>query len=60
MIMLLALVTLLLNAGPIVDFEQFLPVNPNCTLKFQSTTVDIVRRIIDSQKPKTSSGVDSI
>ena len=37
-----------------------MPVKPNCNLKFQSVTVDIVSRIIDSLKPKTSSGVDSI
>ena len=37
-----------------------MPVKPNCTLKLQSVTVDNVRRIIDSLKPKTSSGVDSI
>ena len=50
----------LLNANATADFEQYLPAKRNCTLKFQSVTVDNVRRIIDSLKPKSSSGVDSI
>ena len=37
-----------------------MPAKPNCNLKFHSVTVDNVSRIIDSLKPKTSSGVDSI
>ena len=37
-----------------------MPAKPNCNLKFQSVTVDNVSGIIDSLKPKTSSGVDSI
>ena len=37
-----------------------MPAKPNCNLKFQSVTVDNVSRIIDSLKPKTSSGVDCI
>ena len=45
-----------LNANPSAD----LPAKPNCNLKFQSVTVDNVSRIIDSLKPKTSSGVDCI
>ena len=49
-----------LNANPIADFEQYMPAKPNCNLKFQSVTVDNVSRIIDSLKPKTSSGVDCI
>ena len=49
-----------LNANPIADFEQYMPAKPNCNLKFHSVTVDNVSRIIDSLKPKTSSGVDSI
>ena len=48
------------NANPIADFEQYMPAKPNCNLKFQSVTVDNVSRIIDSLKPKTSSGVDCI
>ena len=50
----------LLNANPIADFEQYMPAKPNCSLIFQSVTVDNVNRIIDSLKPKTSSGVDNI
>ena len=46
--------------NPIADFEQYMPAKPNCNLKFQSVTVDNVSRIIDSLKPKTSSGVDCI
>ena len=46
----------LLNANPIADFEQYMPAKPNCSLIFQSVTVDNVNRIIDSLKPKTSSG----
>ena len=49
-----------LNANPIADFEQYMPAKPNCNGKFQSVTVDNVSRIIDSLKPKTSSGVDCI
>ena len=49
-----------LNANPSADFEQYMPAKPNCNLKFQSVTVDNVSRIIDSLKPKTSSGVDCI
>ena len=49
-----------LNANPTADFEQYMPAKPNCNLKFQSITVDNVSRIIDSLKPKTSSGVDCI
>ena len=37
-----------------------MPAKPNCNLKFQSVTVDNVSRIIDSLKPKSSSGVDNI
>ena len=33
---------------------------PNCNLTFQPITVDITSRIIDSLKPKTSTGVDCI
>ena len=47
-----------LNANPIADFEQYMSAKPNCNLKFYSVTVDNVSRIIDSLKPKTSSGVD--
>ena len=49
-----------LNANPIADFELYMPAKPNCSLKFQSVTVDNVGRIIDSLKPKTSSGVGCI
>ena len=35
--------TLPLNANPIVDYEQYVPVKPNCTLKCQSVSVDNVR-----------------
>ena len=48
------------GSNPIADFEQYMPAKPNCNLKFQSVTVDNVSRIIDSLKPKTSSGVDCI
>ena len=37
-----------------------MPAKPNCNFKFHSVTVDNVSGIIDSLKPKTSSGVDSI
>ena len=37
-----------------------MPAKPNCNLKFQTVTVDILSRIIDSLKSKTRSGVDSI
>ena len=35
-------------------------VKPNCNLTFQPITVDITSNIIDSLKPKISSGVDCI
>ena len=37
-----------------------MPAKPNCNLTFQPITVDITSRIIDSLKPKTSTGVDCI
>ena len=37
-----------------------MPVKPNRNLTFQPITVDITSRIIDSLKPKTSTGVDCI
>ena len=43
-----------------VEFNQYMPVKPNCNLTFQPITVDITSRIIDSLKPKTSTGVDCI
>ena len=43
-----------------VDFNQYMPAKPNCNLTFQPITVDITSRIIDSLKPKTSTGVDCI
>ena len=43
-----------------VDFNQYMPANPNCNLTFQPITVNITSRIIDSLKPKTSTGVDCI
>ena len=43
----------LLNANLIADFEQYMPAKHNCSLIFQSVTVDNVNRIIDSLKPKT-------
>ena len=49
-----------LNVNPIADFEQYMPAKPNCNLIFQSVTADNVSGIIDSLKPKTSSGVASI
>ena len=51
------------DTGPFntnVDFNQYMPVKPNCNLTFQPITVDITSRIIDSLKPKTSTGVDCI
>ena len=51
------------DTGPFntnVDFNQYMPVQPNCNLTFQPITVDITSRIIDSFKPKTSTGVDCI
>ena len=32
----------------------------SCTLIFQAITIDTTSRIIDSLKPKTSTGVDSV
>ena len=43
-----------------VDFNQYMPAKPNSNLTFQPITVDITSRIIDSLKPKTSTGVDCI
>ena len=43
-----------------VDFNLYMPAKPNCNLTFQPITVDITCRIIDSLKPKTSTGVDCI
>ena len=43
-----------------VDFNQYMPAKPNCKLTFQPITVDITSRIIDSLKPKISTGVDCI
>ena len=43
-----------------VGFNQYMPAKPNCNLTFQPITVDITSRIIDSLKPKTSTGVDCI
>ena len=43
-----------------VDFNQYMPAKPNCNLTFQPITVDITSRIIESLKPKTSTGVDCI
>ena len=43
-----------------VDFNQYMPAKPNCNLTFQPITVDITSRIIDSLKPKTSTGLDCI
>ena len=37
-----------------------MPAKPNCNLKFKLVTVDNISRIVDSLKPKTSSGVDCI
>ena len=43
-----------------VDFNQYMPAKPNSNLTFQPITVDITSRIIDSLKPKTSTGIDCI
>ena len=51
------------DTGPFntnVDFNQYMPVKPNCNLTFRPITVDITSRIIDSLKPETSTGVDCI
>ena len=51
------------DTGPFntnVDSNQYMSVKPNCNLTFQPITVDITSRIIDSLKPKTSTGVDCI
>ena len=49
-----------LNTNRNIDFNQYMPLKTNCTLIFQEITVDNTRRIIDSLKPKTSTGVDSV
>ena len=50
----------LLNANRDIDFNQYMPLKTNCTLIFQAITIDTTSRIIDSLKPKTSTGVDSV
>ena len=42
------------------NVNQNMPLKTNYTLIFQEFTVDNTRRIIDSLKPKTSTGVDSV
>ena len=49
-----------LNTNRNIDFNQYMPLKTNCTLIFQEITVNNTRRIIDSLKPKTSTGVDSV
>ena len=49
-----------LNTNRNIDFNQYMPLETDCTLIFQEITVDNTRRIIDSLKPKTSTGVDSV
>ena len=49
-----------LNTNRNIDFNQYMPLKTNCTLIFEEITVDNTRRIIDSLKPKTSTGVDSV
>ena len=49
-----------LNTNRNIDFNQYMPLKTNCTLIFKEITVDNTRRIIDSLKPKTSTGVDSV
>ena len=39
------------------DFNQYMPVKSNSSLTFQPITVNTTRGIIDSLKPKTSTGV---
>ena len=50
----------LLNANRNIDFNQYMPLKTYCTLIFQAITIDTTSRIIDSLKPKTSTGVDSV
>ena len=52
--------TALLNANRDIDFNQYMPLKTNCTLIFQTITIDTTSRIIDSLKPKTSTGVDCV
>ena len=42
------------------NVNQNMPLKTNYTLIYQEFTVDNTRRIIDSLKPKTSTGVDSV
>ena len=50
----------LLNANRDIDFNQYMRLKTNCTLIFQTITIDTTSSIIDSLKPKTSTGVDSV
>ena len=49
-----------LNTNRNIDFNQYMPLKTNCTLIFHEITVNNARRIIDSLKPKTSTGVGSV
>ena len=52
--------TSVLDTNRNIHFNQCMPLNTNCTLILQAITVNNTRRIIDSLKPKTSTGVDSV
>ena len=50
----------LLNAKTKNNFNQYMPRKTNCTLRFESITVDTISGIINDLKPKTNTGADSV
>ena len=46
--------------SPLNDFTIYLRNRPNCNLQFESITIETTLQIINSLKPKSSTGIDHI
>ena len=42
------------------DYKTYMKNRPNCTLQFNEITIDQTKQLIDSLKPKTSTGIDNL